>query len=304
MRFKLLLLENKQSFEELENAYIKSSNHYHTHGTFDHTLKSKTEELTKEITHKYENIPDHNIENAMSELSSIHDHYKEKYHEETDKYRKNIYARMLPHISNLTYKLSLRKESQNKPQIQDTYHGNHSAPEKEGNAPLHDLTHNGVYPSDVYSNMHQYRSGDSSDFESMSVIGYARNRPNRMVKIYRAVPDNLTAKDRAKKIEKKMKWMMDYHKIPSDADPADSWDTHYSKLKAQHEHELNNEPKGERPIKINPGDWVSISKKYAMEHGRDNLNGNFKIISKTVPAKHLHTDGNSFAEWGYNPSDN
>ena len=30
-------------------------------------------------------------------------------------------------------------------------------------------------------------------------------------------------------------------------------------------------------------DWVSISKKYAMDHGRDNLGGNFKIISKQYP---------------------
>ena len=35
--------------------------------------------------------------------------------------------------------------------------------------------------------------------------------------------------------------------------------------------------------------------------GEAHLNGKYKIISKSVPAKHLFTDGNSVHELGYDP---
>ena len=52
---------------------------------------------------------------------------------------------------------------------------------------------------------------------------------------------------------------------------------------------------------INKGDWVSITRSYAKEHGEDHLNNNFKIITKLVNARDLFTDGNSVQEWGYDP---
>jgi len=305
MRFLQYLAEtlHDSDFDNLEKSYLDSANHYIKHGTVDTDLKNKVDTLAKTIDDKYDSLPMSEIPNASKRLHDVHDALKDKYNNAEIKTHKNMYGRMLNHVSGIMYKLSLKKIKDEPQKEPDSYRGSHSAPGKEGNAPLYNLTHNQVYPDDIYSNMHQYRTGDNSDFESMSVISSAKNRPNKMVKIYRAIPDNLTAKDRAKKISKKMQWMIDYYKIPKDANPNDSWDDHYQKLKDQHDNELRNEPVGEKPIKINPGDWVSISKKYAMDHGRDNLGGNFKIISKTVPAKHLHTDGNSFAEWGYNPEE-
>lgn len=50
---------------------------------------------------------------------------------------------------------------------------------------------------------------------------------------------------------------------------------------------------------INDGDWVSINEKYAESHAESHLENDFKIIKKEVPAKHIHTDGNSIHEWGY-----
>lgn len=50
---------------------------------------------------------------------------------------------------------------------------------------------------------------------------------------------------------------------------------------------------------INNGDWITIDRNYAKEHGESNLNGRYKIVSKTVPARHLYTDGNDIFEWGY-----
>jgi hypothetical protein len=63
-------------------------------------------------------------------------------------------------------------------------------------------------------------------------------------------------------------------------------------------------PKGMEGVnitKINPGDWVAISRRYATDHGKSNLRNQYKIISKTVFARDLFTDGNSISEWGYDP---
>ena len=54
---------------------------------------------------------------------------------------------------------------------------------------------------------------------------------------------------------------------------------------------------------INPGDWVTTSKAYAKEHGEGSLQGNYRIGSMRVPAKHLYTEGNSISEWGYDPGE-
>lgn len=66
----------------------------------------------------------------------------------------------------------------------------------------------------------------------------------------------------------------------------------YRALPAEHAH------KG-----FNPGDWVSTSREYARQHGRHESGDpkrDWSVISTRVPAKHLHTDGNSIAEYGYN----
>jgi hypothetical protein len=55
-------------------------------------------------------------------------------------------------------------------------------------------------------------------------------------------------------------------------------------------------------VDINAGDWVTINKQYAVTHGKRTLGGDYKIITKVVPAKHLYTDANSIHEFGYDPS--
>ena len=53
---------------------------------------------------------------------------------------------------------------------------------------------------------------------------------------------------------------------------------------------------------INPGDWVTTSKRYAQIHGGRNIEGGKHTIEKkVVPASHLFTEGNSIHEWGYHP---
>jgi translation initiation factor IF-1 len=57
----------------------------------------------------------------------------------------------------------------------------------------------------------------------------------------------------------------------------------------------------EEKIKINPGDWVTTNLNYAKSHGKSNLNNQYRILTKIVPAKHLYNDGNSIHEFGYDP---
>jgi hypothetical protein len=52
---------------------------------------------------------------------------------------------------------------------------------------------------------------------------------------------------------------------------------------------------------INPGDWVTPSIDYAHQHGL--RFDNHHIIEKTVPAKHIWSEGNSLHEFGYDPTD-
>ena len=58
-------------------------------------------------------------------------------------------------------------------------------------------------------------------------------------------------------------------------------------------------PKGVKGINV--GDWVTISRGYAKDHGESALGGSYSVISQAVNARDLFTDGNSFLEWGYDP---
>jgi len=58
-------------------------------------------------------------------------------------------------------------------------------------------------------------------------------------------------------------------------------------------------PKGVK--EINPGDWVTVNKNYAQQHGVSHVGDDFDVISKEVKAKDIATDGNSIHEWGYDP---
>lgn len=57
-------------------------------------------------------------------------------------------------------------------------------------------------------------------------------------------------------------------------------------------------PKDAKGTAIGNGDWVTTSKEYAKEHGNHALNGDYKIVSRLVPAKQLFNNGDSIHEWG------
>lgn len=52
-------------------------------------------------------------------------------------------------------------------------------------------------------------------------------------------------------------------------------------------------------MEINAGDWVSISRSYAKGHGLWCLKGKYRILSKTVFARQVFTNGDSLSECGY-----
>ena len=54
---------------------------------------------------------------------------------------------------------------------------------------------------------------------------------------------------------------------------------------------------------INRGDWVTPSRKYAIDHGDRTLNGDYKVVETKVRAGDLYTEGNSLNEWGWSPKD-
>ena len=194
----------------------------------------------------------------------------------------------------------------------------HTAP-ASNHSPMNNLT--GTYPDDIYSNngakYYGVNSGDYLDNFCIDIIKSAKNKPNKLVKVYRAVP--YINKDIDKQI-KDLKYIIDYkntfrffptnkreiiHKLEDKYENIFK-ELGYNARENKIIEDIKNqiielETQKQVPIKINSGDWVTISKEYAIEHGKSEL-GDFKILSKTVKASQLYTDGNSIFEWGYNVS--
>lgn len=180
----------------------------------------------------------------------------------------------------------------------ENYKGEHQAAGKEG-APLHDMTHNGIYPKDYYDRWHEY-AGDEKD-AALIVNGY-RNKPNKPIIVYRAVPYQQTKEDVLADIQKAQAlWLRR-------AKPYPAFQSQFQKLGAKKYYEWLGEfeetvkksnKKIENITEINPGDWVTISRKYAKEHGQAHLRNKYKILSKKVKASQIFTSGDSLAEWGY-----
>jgi len=198
--------------------------------------------------------------------------------------------------------------------ITEDYQGEHEAPDKESGYPLYDVS--GVYP-DIKTNGNDYIF-DTYDRECLSIILSIQGKPNALVKVYRAVPDiNKDVKTQISKLYNLIHYKSQYGFFPlRKVNPLiskyeDKYSTEengyiydYDETNQRIENDIKNDikilvDKLQKPIKINPGDWVSLSLGYAKEHGVNNLRNKYKIISKTVKAKNLFTDGNSLSEVGY-----
>lgn len=195
------------------------------------------------------------------------------------------------------------------------YRGDHSAPSPNGDdKPMYDVDE--MFP-DIYGN-NAIRLfgiyGDNDDAQAINIIQSARNRPNYQVRIYRAVPNiNSEIDVKAKEISYLINYYHKYRFFPPNnkksGDIEDEvWNnnptfTYDEMMKGTIEklYEMFNElqKQKQKSIKINNGDWVTIVRNYAAEHGAANLNNNYKIITKTVSARDLYSEGNSIMEWGY-----
>lgn len=182
------------------------------------------------------------------------------------------------------------------------YRGLHTAPMKgEGSAPLHEL--NQIYPDDIYSGKAaQYYGhyGDSRDGEAVRLMQAAKGKPNMPVTMYRAVPHEPSAAEQLALLEKQMAAYMKRGVNPDGSKGSGWYNSVYDKREQLRK--AAEAPEVAQKLSINNGDWVTLSKAYAKEHGEGALNGDYKIISQKVPARKLFTDGNSIHEFGYDMS--
>lgn len=187
----------------------------------------------------------------------------------------------------------------------DGYKGQHTAPEPQGLSSLDNMSD--MFPDDIYTNgLQYYGTGQPAlDQSSLSVINKMRGKPNKSVTIYRAVPAEPTLQSQIDRLVKAKNQYMKRGKVPAAFDNGMKGDDWYEDVwdkigKLERKLETSGEIASSID-KINPNDWVTLSRQYAKQHGDSALNGKYKIISKKVKASELHTDGNSIHEWGYNP---
>lgn len=182
-----------------------------------------------------------------------------------------------------------------------SYRGQHTAPGPDFGAPLHDLSQ--IYPDDIYSSKAAQYYGHSVPYDqkAASIMQQYKNKPNATVTIYRAVPKEMSNADKVAELDRHMGAYMRRGLLPQDAKITDGskW---YDWAHGERE-KLRQMP--DAPIEsinaINAGDWVTLTRDYAKEHGESALRGQYKIISKKVKAKDIWTNADSIHEFGYQP---
>lgn len=185
---------------------------------------------------------------------------------------------------------------------EEDYRGEHSAPTKgDASSPLFDLTD--MYGDDIYSSnaARYYGDGYSYDILAFSLVNMARNKPNFKVKIYRAVPKILTNDEKINKLKGDLAYIQKNGKLPKDITTYENRSEYYEFASNEIER-LSKLPKDKDvKLEINKGDWITILLQYAKDHGKNELNNDYRILTKTVYAKDIYNKGESIMEWGYDP---
>jgi hypothetical protein len=179
------------------------------------------------------------------------------------------------------------------------YGGEHRPPGPDSGAPLHDLTGGGnVYPDDVYgANAAQYygHGTPAMDRETVRILQGLKDKPNSTVTIYRAVPREAPPSEQAAVLQAQMKKFMARGTVP-EGESAKGW---YDRASDKLDRLKTMSDPAESMNTINSGDWVTVNRNYAKEHGEGALNGKYKIISQKVKANEVFTNGDSIHEAGY-----
>jgi hypothetical protein len=187
----------------------------------------------------------------------------------------------------------------------EDYRGLHTAPMHDTGSPLHDLAE--TYPEDFYGPngakyYGHYGNNHPTDRETISIMQSMRNKPNRLIRIYRAVPKIPTNEEQIAEYVKQKAYIHKTGKIPKNAEFKTLDKSVYYDWLCEKIEELKIAPPVNIPVfKINPGDWITISRKYAQEHGNSQFDGKYRILSKLVRVKDIFTNGDSIHEWGYDP---
>lgn len=185
-----------------------------------------------------------------------------------------------------------------------SYRGLHTAPGPDFGAPLHDLTGGGqMFPDDIYSSKAAQYYGHSIPYDqkAVSIAQQYRNKPNATVTIYRAVPSEITNLEKLTQIEKDMAAFMRRGTVPKNSqfENGNKW---YEWAHGEREKLRNLPDEPTTKTNINPGDWITLTREYAKDHGESALKGQYKILSKKVKAKDVWTNADSIHEFGYHPT--
>ena len=183
-----------------------------------------------------------------------------------------------------------------------SYRGQHTAPGPDFGAPLHDLSQ--IYPDDIYSSKAAQYYGHSVPYDQKAalIMQQYKNKPDATVTIYRAIPKEISNAEKLAEIEKQMAAYMRRGTLPKDAENYSSgskWYDNAYEMREKLRQMPNETPQGISDI--NAGDWVTLTREYAKDHGESALRGQYKIISKKVKAKDIWTNADSIHEFGYQP---
>jgi hypothetical protein len=186
-----------------------------------------------------------------------------------------------------------------------SYRGQHTAPGPDFGAPLHDLTGGGqMYPADIYSSKaaQYYGGGTPYDQKAFAIAQQYKDKPDATVTIYRAVPKEMSNAEKLAEIEKQMAAYMKRGTLPKDAENYSNGSKWYDNAYEMREklRQMPDAPSNDIS-NINAGDWVTLTREYAKDHGESALRGQYKIISKKVKAKDIWTNADSIHEFGYQP---
>jgi hypothetical protein len=189
------------------------------------------------------------------------------------------------------------------------YRIEHTAPMRDGLNTLDDAT--GIMPDDFYDSSVSWNyyghGGDSVaiDKQSAGIIAGFKGKPNKPLTIYRAVPHEKGLQEQVDELVKGKNHYLKRGSVPKGMDNglegSEWYDDVWDKIGSLQERIDNGEDALGELLDINKGDWVTVNRNYAKQHGETQLNGNYKIVSKKVRAKDIATDGNSIHEWGYDP---
>lgn len=185
-----------------------------------------------------------------------------------------------------------------KEELED-YRGYHTAP-TAADSPMHDVTN--AFGEDMYDGLQKavryFGNGYPYDAYSVSLIQRVRNKPNAQVKIYRAVPIAITNQEKINNYEKQKAYILKTGRLPQGVDNWKNSSEYYDWISGEIDKLKALPAEQDSKVKINSGDWVTINPAYARDHGKNHI-GKYRVLTKTVPARTLFTDGNDIHEWGY-----